>query len=110
MVLELGDEDEVARAELVQAPRVRDEVDRLGRVPDEDHLARAGAFSERAHLLACALELLGRPLGEPVDAAVDVRVRGLVELVIASSTWRGFCVEAAESRNATCLPSWSCSR
>ncbi len=39
VVLELGDEHDVAGAEVVQAPGVGDEVDRLGRVADEDDLA-----------------------------------------------------------------------
>ena len=43
VVLELGDEHDVAGAEVGEAPRVRDQVDRLGRVADEDDLARATA-------------------------------------------------------------------
>ena len=39
MVLEIGDDDEVARAEIVETPGVRDEVQRLGRAAREDHLA-----------------------------------------------------------------------
>ena len=80
VVLELGDEDDVARAEVGEAPRVRDEVDRLGRVADEDDLARGRRVHERAAPLARVLERLGRPLGELVDAAVHVRVRRLVEV------------------------------
>ena len=47
VVLELGDDDEVAGAEVRQPPRVRDEVDRLGRVADEDDLARVGRVERR---------------------------------------------------------------
>jgi hypothetical protein len=47
---------------------------------------------------ARALEAFGRLLGEQVDAAVGVGVRGLVENSRrASSTCRGFCA-VAESR------------
>ncbi len=80
VVLELGREDDVAGAEVRQAPRVRDEVDRLGRVADEDDLALRRRVDERASLLARALEGGGRTLAELVDAAVHVRVRRLVEV------------------------------
>ena len=43
VVLELGREHDVARAEVGEPPRVRDEVQRLGRVADEDDLARRSA-------------------------------------------------------------------
>ena len=46
VVLELGDDDDVARPEVLEPPRVRDEVDRLGRVADEDDLARARRVDE----------------------------------------------------------------
>ena len=80
MVLELRDEDDVARAEVGEPPRVRDEVDRLGRVADEDDLARGRGVHERAATLTRVLERLGGPLGELVDATVHVRVRRLVEV------------------------------
>ena len=80
MVLELGREHDVARAEVLQPPGVGDEVDRLGRVADEDDLARRRGVHERTHLLARALEPRGRALAELVDAAMDVRVRRLVEV------------------------------
>ena len=48
VVLELGDDDEVAGAEVVEAPRVRDEVDALGRAAREDDLARRRRVDERA--------------------------------------------------------------
>ncbi len=80
VMLELADDDEVARPEPDEAPGVRDEVDPLGGVADEDDLARRGRVHERAHLLARQLQPLGRALGELVHAAVHVRVRRLVEL------------------------------
>ena len=79
MVLQLGDHDDVPGAERRQSVRIRDEVDRLGGIADEDDLARRGRVEERADLLARALQPLGGPLGELIDAAVHVRVRRLVE-------------------------------
>jgi hypothetical protein len=64
VVLELGRNDDVAGAEIVEAPGVGDEVQRLGRAAREDDLARGGRVDEGPHLLARALEALGRPLGE----------------------------------------------
>jgi hypothetical protein len=40
VVLQLRDHDDVAGPEVIQPPRVGNEVDALGRVPGEDHLAR----------------------------------------------------------------------
>ena len=80
VMLELGDHDDVARAEVLEPPGVRDEVQRLGRAAREDHLAARRRVDVRAHLLARALVAGGRALGKRVDAAVDVRVAVLVEL------------------------------
>ena len=63
VVLELGREHDVAGAEVREPPGVGDEVDRLGRVADEDDLARRRRVDERARLLARALERRGRALG-----------------------------------------------
>src|SRR5437773_9896005 len=82
MVLELGRDDEFARPEVVESPGVGDQVEGLGRAAREDDLARGGRVDEGSYLLARALEALGRPLGEQVDAAMDVGVRGLVELAL----------------------------
>ena len=79
VVLELGDDDRVAGAEVVPAPRIGDEVECLGRVADEDDLPRLRGVQERAHLLAGSLEAGGRPLAEDVHGAVHVRVGRLVE-------------------------------
>ena len=80
VVLEVGDDDDVARAEVVEAPRVRDEVQRLGRAPREDHLALGRGVHEARDLPASRLVPGRRALGEPVDASVDVGVRVLVEV------------------------------
>ena len=79
VVLELGDDHDVAGAEVVEAPGVRDEVDRLGRAPGEDHLALGRRVEQPGDGATRPLEALGRALGEPVDAAMDVRVLVLVE-------------------------------
>ena len=49
------DEDGVAGAEVREAPRVGDEVDRLGGVADEDDLALGRRVDEGAYLLAGVL-------------------------------------------------------
>ena len=80
VVLELGDHDDVAGAEVGEPVGVGDQVQGLGGVAHEDDLAVRRGVDEGAHLLAGALEARGRALAERVDAAVDVRVRVLVEL------------------------------
>ena len=79
MVLELRDDDQVAGAKVDETPRVRDEVKTLGRSAHEDDLPRRRRVDEGRDLLAGAFVFRGRPLRERVDAAVYVRVRGLVE-------------------------------
>src|SRR5439155_19243892 len=68
-----------AWAKIREAPGVGDEVDRFGRVADEDDLALGGGVDERPDLLASALEPRGRALAELVDASMHVCVRRLVE-------------------------------
>ena len=73
VVLHLGDHDAVAGGEVGAAPRVGDQVERLGRVADEDDLAAVGAEMGRDRRASTLVER-GRLLGEGVDAAVDVGV------------------------------------
>ena len=80
VVLELRDDDDVAWAEVAQTPGVGDEVQPLGRAADEDDLTRRRRVDEARDLLPRALVFGGRSLRQCVDAAVDVRVRRLVEL------------------------------
>ena len=80
VVLELGDDGDVAGAEVVQSPGIGHEVERLGDVPREDHFLQRGGVDQRPHLLARPFVAGGRALGEVVDAAVHVCVRRLVEL------------------------------
>jgi hypothetical protein len=72
-VLHLGDQDPVALGQGGPRPRVGDQVERLGRVADEDHLAGVGAevLGDRP---AGLLVECGCLLGEGVHAAMDVRV------------------------------------
>jgi hypothetical protein len=74
VMLEDGRHDAVAAFDVVPAPRVRDEVQGLGRVAHEDDLALARRVDEPRDLRAGFLERGGRALAELVDPAVDVRV------------------------------------
>ena len=73
VVLHLGQDDRVAPADVAAAPRVRDEVDRLGRIADEDDLGRLRGVDELRGGGAGGLVGDRGPLGDLVDAAVDVR-------------------------------------
>ena len=82
VVLHLGQDDRVAPPDVAPAPRVGDEVDRLGRVAGEHDLVRiAGASMKRA--TCCPGVLVGRrrTLADLVDPAVDVGVVLAVERV-----------------------------
>ena len=81
VVLELGGEDRVARSEVRQTPRERDQVDRLGRVARPDDLFGVRRVHETRDLRARRFEVLGRTRGQFVDAAVDV---GVVVLVVVN--------------------------
>jgi hypothetical protein len=79
VVLHLGEHHEVVGADVGAAPRVGDQVERLGRVAGEDGLPRRRA-GERGDLRARVLVRLGRLGGQRVDAAVDA---GAVLRVVA---------------------------
>src|SRR5262249_41750130 len=81
VVLEPGDDDLVARADVPPAVALRDQVDRLRRAAQEDDLAWGRGVQEAAHLLARGLVGIGGPPGERVRRAVDVRVLVLVEML-----------------------------
>ena len=74
VVLHLGQDDHVAARDVLAAPRVGDEVDRLGRVAHEHDLVRVLRADQRGDLDPRAFPGRGRLLGQLVDAAVDVRV------------------------------------
>ena len=59
MVLELGGDDVIAGADMVAAVGVSDEVQRLGGLASEDHLAPRGRVQEPGHLVAGALVGVG---------------------------------------------------
>jgi hypothetical protein len=74
VVLHLGREKQVAGAHVGATPAVGHQVDGLGRIADEDHLALARSADEPRQRATCILEARGGILRELVDAAVDVRV------------------------------------
>ena len=74
VVLHLGQDDRVAAVDVLPAPRVGDEVDRLGRVAGEDDLVGVGGVDEPGDLRAGPLVLGRRLLADRVDPAVDVGV------------------------------------
>ncbi len=78
VMLHLGQQDRVAGAQVGAAPRLRDQVDRLGAVLGEDDFAGRGRADERRDPAPRVLVGLGRLLGDLVDAAMDVRVAGRV--------------------------------
>ena len=81
VVLHPRQEHFVPFAERVAAERGSHQVETLGGAADEDHLVRGPRADEPRHPAAGALVVLGGPLGEDVDAAVDVRVAGLVDVI-----------------------------
>ena len=80
MVLHLGEEDPVAGADVGVAPGPGDQVDRLGRVADEDDLAAVGGADVVGDGRPRPLVGVGRLRGEGVGAAVDV---GVVAALVA---------------------------
>ncbi len=80
VVLHLGEHDRVAARDVAAAPRVGDEVDRLGGVAGEDDLVAVGGVDEPGHGGASRLERRRRPLADLVDPAMDV---GRVLAVVA---------------------------
>jgi hypothetical protein len=79
VMVELADDDDVPGPEVVEAPRVRDEVDPLGRAAREDDLPRGRSVHEPGDRLARFLVRGRRAFRQLVDAAMHVRVLVLVE-------------------------------
>ena len=79
VVLELGNDNRIAGTEILEAPRIRNEVDRLGGAAREDDLPLRRSVDERSNRPPGSLVALGRALCQPVDATMDVRVLVLVE-------------------------------
>ena len=74
VVLHLGEQDFVAAADVCIAPASGHEVDRRGRPVREDDLRWRGRVDQRADFFPRLLVKIGRLVGEPMDAAVDVGV------------------------------------
>ena len=99
VVLHLGRDDHVALAARSRRRSEAHEVERLGRVAREDALARRGRADEAAHVLARALEGLGRLVSRACRRRGGRSRRSACRArSIASSTSRGFCALAAVSR------------
>src|SRR5439155_23284962 len=78
VVLRLRDDDLVAGLEISLAPGAGREIDRLRRIPDEDHRARVRRADKARDLDPNLFVLRRRLFGEDVDAAMDVRVGILI--------------------------------
>jgi hypothetical protein len=74
VVLQVGEDDLVAGADERAPVTLHHEVDAVGHVRREDHLALLARVEEALHLPPRLLVGLGRLLRQVVDAAVDVRV------------------------------------
>ena len=74
VVLHLGQDDGVAAVDVGPAPRVGDEVDRLGRVAGEDELVAVGGVDEPGDPDTGRLVGRRRLLADRVDPAMDVGV------------------------------------
>ena len=81
VVLEVAEQDDVARLEPLAAVAVGHQVDALGGVAGEDQLGVAAAADEAADPAPGLLHGLGGLLGQPVGAPVHVGVGRLVVLV-----------------------------
>ena len=79
VMLELGDHDRVPGTEVLEPPRVGDQVDRLGGAAGEDDLPLGRCVEEGRDGPPSALVPLGRQLGQPVDATMNIGVLVLVE-------------------------------
>ena len=98
VMLHLGQDDHVAAIDVPPAPRVGDEVDRLGRVAGEDDLVAVGRVDEPGDLDPGRLVGGGRLLADRVDAAMDVGVVLAVVVGDGVDDDRGFWLVDAESR------------
>src|SRR6266571_4779023 len=84
VVFELGDDDLIARPEMLAPPGCRDEVDRFSGATGEHDLLGPGGAEESRNMASSTLVGVCRFLTKGVDATMHVCVRVLVE--------RGQCV------------------
>ena len=110
VVLHLGEHDGVAGAQVGAAPRVRDEVERLGGVLGEDDLAAGVGADERATFSRAASIWFGRLLGDAVDAAVHVGVDRLVVAWSSRRARRGASARTRPSRGRRSAGRATCGR
>ena len=78
VVLQHGEQDLVARAQVAHPPRVRHQVQPLGGAARPDELRRVGDPQQRRHLLPRVVVRVRGAVAELVDAAVHVGVVALV--------------------------------
>ena len=111
VVLHVREHDRVAGLQVGARPRVRDEVDRLGRVAGEDDLVGARRVDEAGDLAPRVLERGRGLLGDACRRRGGCWRSGCGSASsIASSTAIGFCADDAESRYTSRLPLTSRSR
>src|SRR5215211_4795013 len=84
------DDYQIAGLDVTPAPCLGDEVDRLGRVANEDNLPRGFGVDEVSHHMPGGLVLRCRSLGQVVHAAMDVGVRFPVVAIDGSDDLLGF--------------------
>src|SRR5215469_9340268 len=104
-MLELGDQDLVARLEERHAPGIRDEIDCLGRAADEDDFVGRRGVEEAPDGFARALVAVGRTRRQTINAAMHVGVIAAVEFgdAVDYGRWllrRSGTVEEHEARIA----------
>src|SRR3954454_5926688 len=69
-----GDDDFVAGADVLPAPRLRDEIDALSRAAREDDFLFIARVDEALHGRARFFVRVGRGLAEVMHAAMNVRI------------------------------------
>jgi hypothetical protein len=81
VVLHHAEDDQVSLADIAAAPGLGDEVDRFGRVADEDALSFGVGVDEGGDKAARRLVPLRGGFGKSVDAAVDVGIEMAIVVV-----------------------------
>ena len=79
-MLQLADDDLIARADVFPAVALRDQVDGLGRATDENNFLGIGGAEKFADLLAAGFKQFGRARRERVRGAMDVGIIAAVKL------------------------------
>ena len=79
MVLEIGDDDFVARLEVFPSPGRGNQIDRFTGAAGVDDLRGGGSIDVAPDDLARAFVILGHLLAKMMQAAMHIRVAGLVD-------------------------------